>query len=95
MRAIIAHGLAGLHDFGTGEPFRYRLNADGTYLLYAAGLDGQAVGLRCSTQMETVRDTTTTLFGKVARDELNWKHSSVLVFVSAKVVPADGVTAVR
>ena len=37
---IGAHGLAGLHDFFTGEPFRYRLNADGTYLLYATGRDG-------------------------------------------------------
>ena len=46
MRAIIAHWLAGLHDFATGEPFRYRLNADGTYLLYATGRDGRDDGAR-------------------------------------------------
>ncbi|MBW8780877.1 MAG: hypothetical protein JF599_03160 [Verrucomicrobia bacterium] len=56
---------------------------------------GQTVVLRCGTQMETVRDTTTTIFGKVSKDELNWTHSSVLVFVSAKVVPAAGAAPAR
>lgn len=32
--------VAGLHDFATGEPFRYRRNDAGTYLLYATGADG-------------------------------------------------------
>ena len=56
---------------------------------------GQAVVLRCGTHMETVRDTTTTILGQVSRDQLNWMPSSVLVFVSVKVVPADGATAAR
>jgi len=37
---VAAQGLTGLHDFATGGPLRYRLNADGTYVLYATGRDG-------------------------------------------------------
>jgi hypothetical protein len=33
-------GVAGLHDLATGEPFHYRRNEDGTFLLYAVGADG-------------------------------------------------------
>lgn len=38
--AQLPAAVAGLRDFATGEPFRYRRNADGTYLLYAKGVDG-------------------------------------------------------
>ncbi len=38
--AQLPAAVAGLRDFATGEPFRYRRNADGTYLLYATGVDG-------------------------------------------------------
>ena len=38
------------HDIMNGEPYRYRLNADGTFLLYSVGWDqvdeGGTVGYR-------------------------------------------------
>ncbi|MFA6289099.1 MAG: hypothetical protein WC661_17085 [Opitutaceae bacterium] len=35
-----AQGAGVLHDLATGDPFRYRRNDDGSYLLYATGVDG-------------------------------------------------------
>ena len=38
--AELSAPLAGLRDYGTGEPLRYRRDDDGGYLLYATGVDG-------------------------------------------------------
>ncbi|MDF3056712.1 MAG: hypothetical protein K0R17_927 [Rariglobus sp.] len=51
---------------------------------------GQMVVLRCGTRMENVRDTTTTLQGKVSADQLSLRPVSLLVFVSAKIVSSTG-----